>query len=168
LIQEAGLSNDIITIRLAGVPEGKGRARSTLIKPRGKPAFISNYTPANTRRYESNLKFVAQEIMGGRAPLEGPLKVCVFASFPVPASWSKKKQAAALSGEVRPTTKPDADNLMKVLDALNQVVWRDDSQIVDGFVRKFYSETPGLVVTIEHAFPVAVPAQPTLFAGEAA
>lgn len=167
------MSNDIITIRLAGIPEGKGRARSTLIKPRGKPAFISNYTPANTRRYESNLKFVAQETMGDRAPIEGPLKVCVFASFPVPASWSKKKQAAALAGEIRPTTKPDADNLMKVLDALNQVVWRDDSQIVDGFVRKFYSETPGLIVTIETLAPAAVsqPApfvQPTLFAGEAA
>lgn len=163
------MSNDIITIRLAGVPEGKGRARSTMIKPRGKPAFISNYTPANTRRYESNLKFVAQEVMGERAPLEGPLKVCVFASFPVPASWSKKKQAAALAGQIRPTTKPDADNLMKVLDALNQVVWRDDSQIVDGFVRKFYSETPGLAVTIEPVFSIAVSAvQPTLFAGEAA
>lgn len=165
------MSNDIITIRLAGVPEGKGRARSTLIKPRGKPAFISNYTPANTRRYESNLKFVAQEVMGDRVPLEGPLKVCVFASFPVPASWSKKKQAAALAGQIRPTTKPDADNLMKVLDALNQVVWRDDSQIVDGFVRKFYSETPGLVVTIEPVSSVPVPApavQPTLFSGEAA
>lgn len=167
------MSTDVITIRLAGVPEGKGRARSTLIKPRGKPAFISNYTPANTRRYESNLKFVAQETMGDRAPLEGPLKVCVFAAFPVPASWSKKKQAAALAGLIRPTTKPDADNLMKVLDALNQVVWRDDSQIVDGFVRKLYSETPGLIVTIEPtvqavAHPPVQSVQPTLFAGEAA
>jgi Holliday junction resolvase RusA-like endonuclease len=98
----------------------------------------------------------AQDVMDGRSPIEGPLKVCVFASFPIPASWPKKRRAAALAGTARPTTKPDADNLLKILDALNQVVWRDDSQIVDGFVRKLYSETPELVITVEVIEPVSL------------
>lgn len=151
--------SDIITIRLAGLPKGKGR-------PRFVRATGAAFTPAATRSYESHLRMAAQDVMGGRAPVEGALKVCVFASFPIPASWPKKRRQAALAGTARPTSKPDADNLLKILDALNQVVWRDDSQIVDGFVRKLYSETPELVVTVEViSEPAAVSApQPTLFA----
>ena len=68
--------------------------------------------------------------------------------MPIPKSWSKTKQQDALMHRVRPTTKPDADNVLKQLDALNEVCWRDDSQIVEATVRKFYSDRPRLVITI--------------------
>lgn len=130
-----------VTIRLAGVPVGKGRAR--FVRATGHA-----FTPEKTRNYESALRVAAGEAMIGRTPIEGPLTVSVMAAFPVPASWSKKKQQAALANLVRPTGKPDADNLLKALDALNQIVFRDDAQIVEAHVGKAYSATPELVVIV--------------------
>jgi Holliday junction resolvase RusA-like endonuclease len=108
------------------------------------------FTPAATRKYESHLRLAAQEAMAGRAPLDGPVKVRVVAAFPVPASWSRRKRADALAGIIRPTVKPDADNLIKCVgDGLNAVIWRDDSQIVTASIAKIYSDRPALRIEIE-------------------
>ena len=54
--------------------------------------------------------------------------------------------------EIRPMKKPDNDIIVKVVqDALNQIAYRDDVQIVDCQLRKFYSENPRVVVTIQEA-----------------
>ena len=48
-----------------------------------------------------------------------------------------------LSGFIRPTVKPDWDNIGKlVADALNGIAYDDDKCIVDAQVRKFYSDQP--------------------------
>ena len=86
--------------------------------------------------------------MAGQPVLDGPLTVNVEARFPVPASWSRRKRAAALAGEVFPTGRPDMDNVVKTLDALNWVVWKDDAQIVTMCVSKRYSESPELRITV--------------------
>ena len=42
-----------------------------------------------------------------------------------------------LNGELLPAKKPDIDNIVKaVLDALNEVAYRDDTQVVELQVRK--------------------------------
>lgn len=133
-------NSNAIVIRLAGEPRGKGRAQFSRRTGRA-------YTPARTVSYEAALRIAAQAVMRG-APLAGPLDVTVTMHMPVPASWSKKKQLAALAGEIFPTKKPDWDNAAKMTDALNQVVWIDDKQIVDGRVRKRYSATPELIVSV--------------------
>jgi Holliday junction resolvase RusA-like endonuclease len=129
----------MITIELTGEPKGKGR-----------PRFGNGraFTPAATRSYEAALRWAAQEAMRSSPPLDGPLVVNVIMFMPIPKSWSKRDRTAALSGELRPTGKPDWDNGAKVTDALNEIVWRDDSQIVDGRVVKVYSDRPRLVVTV--------------------
>lgn len=61
--------------------------------------------------------------------------------FRIPESYSKKKRALARMGFIRPTVKPDWDNISKnICDALNGVVYSDDKNIVDGAVHKYYSE----------------------------
>lgn len=132
-----------IRIELAGEPRGKGRPRFTR-------AGIA-YTPEKTRSYEAALRLAAQDAMAGRAPFTGPLRLTVEAFMPIPASWSGKQQRLAASGQRRPTGRPDFDNLLKPLDALNKVVWADDAQVVDVRCVKLYSARPRLVVTIEHA-----------------
>lgn len=129
----------MITIELAGEPKGKGR-----------PRFGNGrtFTPAATRSYEAALRWAAQEAMRSMPPLDGPLVVNVTMFMPIPKSWSKSKAEQARSGLLRPTGKPDWDNGAKVTDALNEIVWRDDSQIVDGRVVKVYSDRPRLVVTV--------------------
>jgi Holliday junction resolvase RusA-like endonuclease len=63
----------------------------------------------------------------------------------------------ALGGEVLPTAKPDADNVVKaIFDGLNGVLWRDDVQVVDLRVRKRYSAAPAVRVEV---WAVADPVQ---------
>lgn len=147
-----------VIIRIAGEPQGKGRARSRLIKPKGRVPFITNFTPEGTRKYEAHLQVAAEHAMVGRALLSGPLVVSVTAVFSVPPSWSSIQQAKALQGCILPTKAPDWDNLAKVCDALNKVVWGDDAQVVHGQVFKLYGTAPSLEVRVfEMDLPVFVP-----------
>jgi Holliday junction resolvase RusA-like endonuclease len=140
-----------VTFALAGQPRGKGRPRVSVRRTENpaQPAFARVYTPAKTRHYEAALAFQAQAAMVGKRLLEGQLRVLMTAVFSVPASWSKRKRGSALSGALRPTKKPDADNILKCCDALNGVVFKDDSQIVDARVTKWYGPAPELEVTVE-------------------
>jgi len=61
----------------------------------------------------------------------------------IPKSASKKKRELMLSGGIRPTKRPDATNMRKFTeDCLNGTVLEDDSQVVNGCLQKWYSETP--------------------------
>lgn len=127
-----------------GKPQGKGRPRAVA---RGK--FVRMYTPEKTASYESTVALAASQAMKGRAPIEGPVAVIMAIALPVPASWSKKKQAQALGGMLLPITKPDMDNVIKaVYDAINGVVWGDDTQVVDERTTKRYAATPGVDVFV--------------------
>jgi len=135
----------MIEIVLLGAPRGKERPRLT------KAGHA--YTPEKTRNYEAALKYAAEQVMGDRPPLTGPLKINIRAVMPIAQSWPKKRQEAARSGTERPTKTPDWENVAKMIDALNLVVWVDDSQIVDGAVQKFYGDKPGLWIKVEQVNP---------------
>lgn len=67
---------------------------------------------------------------------------------------SKKKRREMLEHRIRPTKKPDWDNIGKIVcDSLNLVAYHDDSAVVDAQVRKFYSETPRVDVMIKVVGP---------------
>lgn len=102
------------------------------------------YTPGKTRRYEDLIRLEAGRAMEGRGQLQGALIVEVRAFLPIPTSRSKSWKAAALSGDVRPTTRPDCDNFAKVVDGLNGIAWNDDAQIVSLLATKHYSDRPRL------------------------
>jgi Holliday junction resolvase RusA-like endonuclease len=132
----------VIEIVVLGEPVAKGRPRFDRTTGRA-------YTPEKTRSFEGALKYAAIQVMGNRPPLDGPLRVEIDVMLPIAKSWPKKQQAAAASGSLRPTKKPDFDNYAKTVDALNLVVWVDDGQVVDARVRKFYSDKPGLWIRVE-------------------
>jgi Holliday junction resolvase RusA-like endonuclease len=136
----------MIRIELAGEPKGKGRPRFTR-------SGIA-YTPAPTRNHEAALRMAAQEAMAGRLPLDGPLELAMGAYMPVPQSWSQRKRSQALQGLIRPTTRPDFDNLLKCCDALNRIVWRDDAQVVHVRCAKLYSARPRLVIVVRPAIVI--------------
>ncbi len=130
---------DLLTIHVPGDIRGKGRPRF---------GGGRTYTDAKTLNAEAWVRHCAVQAVG-QPCLEGPLSLLVGITVGIPASWSKRKQTAALAGLLRPTGKPDADNTLKLLaDALNKVVWRDDSQLVDVRVHKFYGREPGAVLEI--------------------
>ena len=110
---------------------------------------VGLFTPAKQRRNAQTLAVLAQQEMLGRAPFDGPIELNMLAAFPVPASWSGKKRAAALRQEIFPAKRPDLSNLLKqVEDSLNGVVFRDDALIVQAQIAKIYGEEPQIVVTI--------------------
>jgi Holliday junction resolvase RusA-like endonuclease len=131
----------VIEIYLAGEPIGKGRPR--FVKATGRA-----FTPERTVRFEDRLSLAAQNAMNGRPLLSGALEAHVIIRMGVPASKPKKWKDAALSGEIRPTKKPDADNFAKCLDSCNLVVWSDDAQIVELKVSKFYHEQPAFIAKV--------------------
>ncbi|WP_279284564.1 RusA family crossover junction endodeoxyribonuclease [Clostridium sporogenes] len=55
-------------------------------------------------------------------------------------------------GIVRPTIKPDVDNIAKViLDSLNGLAYKDDKQIIFCSISKWYGENPKVEVILEEA-----------------
>lgn len=111
---------------------------------KGRPHFVKKtgvaITPQQTRGYESLIRDVALPLMGGHAPWEGCVRVCITAKYKIPKSWSKKDRQLAIDGKV-PPKKPDVDNVVKiVLDALNRVVYLDDTQVTHCTVQKMWDE----------------------------
>ncbi|QDP26245.1 RusA family crossover junction endodeoxyribonuclease [Bradyrhizobium cosmicum] len=133
-----------ITITLAGAPQGKGRARAFL-----RGGHIGHYTPEKTRSYEGMIRTAAMDAIAGRPALDEPIEFVLRAIFPVPVSWSNRKRARAYTGHIKPGKKPDLDNIAKAWnDALNGVVYRDDSLICRMTLDKRYGPQALVVVTV--------------------
>lgn len=110
---------------------------------------VSVRDPKESKDYKSFVRLVASQVAPDTLITEEiRLRIDVYRK--IPKSFSKKKHQQALDGELRPTTKPDVDNLAKgIKDGLSKVIWRDDSQVTELFVRKWYSDNPRAEVTIE-------------------
>lgn len=135
----------MIAFEVPGPVVGKGRPRAFRLGN-----GIRMHTPAKTASYENLVTMCASQAMAGRAPLAGPVEVRLSLYVSPPESWSKKKRAEALNGEIKPTTKPDVDNCIKaVADACNGVVWLDDKQITTVTVTKRYSVAPSAYVEVK-------------------
>jgi Holliday junction resolvase RusA-like endonuclease len=140
-----------LVFTIPGAPFGKERARAAR---RGK--YTVMFTPQKTVSYAGLVAYTARQAMNGAALMDGAVFVQLDIRCPIPASWSKKKKAAALNWEIFPTVKPDTDNIIKAIyDGLNGVVWRDDVQAVDGAQQKRYSSMPGVIVKIHRIGPGA-------------
>jgi Holliday junction resolvase RusA-like endonuclease len=134
-----------VRFTVLGEPQGKGRPRFANVK--GK---VITRTPDATVLYENLIATEYRRQVGStKFPDNEKLDMRIVAYFTIPASASKKKQKQMQDGEIRPTKKPDMDNIIKVVaDSLNHIAYRDDAQIVDCQLRKYYSRQPRIEVTI--------------------
>ena len=74
----------------------------------------------------------------------------IEAYFEPPKSTSKKQTEQMLENKISPTKKPDIDNIIKiVLDALNKMAFRDDSQVTKIEVEKIYGPVEKIKVKID-------------------
>jgi len=133
----------VVSFTVPGQPVAKGRARISTFG-----GHVRSYTPEKTRRYENQVSAYAAEAMRNVPPMGGPVEVVVDAHMLVPKSWSLKKRLAAIAGQIKPTTKPDLDNIVKALDGMNGIVVVDVSQIVKLTATKQYAEIPQLIVSV--------------------
>lgn len=137
-----------VRFEIPGEPCGKGRPRFV---GTGKPI-----TPKRTENYETMVRWYYQMSANGfMFPDNAMLEMKIDAFYGVAKSDSKKKRDLKLRQCIRPTKKPDADNVGKIIaDSCNDVAYHDDTQIVDMTIRKFYSDRPRVEVIIKDASPV--------------
>ena len=136
-----------IMFTIYGHPVPKGRPR---FSTRGK--FPVAFTPEKTKTYETEVGMMAKAAMGASEPLEGALEAFIYVTFPVPASYSKKRTEACLSDTEKHTKKPDLDNVVKIcLDGMNGIVFKDDSQITSIHSTKVYGEVAKVEVMVRQA-----------------
>jgi len=130
----------MVRFMVLGTPVPKGRPR---FARRGK--FVSTYSPKTTVDYETKVSESAKIAMGASEPLETPVGAYIYITLPVPASYSKKRTEACLSGQEKPTKKSDIDNYCKaIFDGMNGIVFLDDSLVVSLHATKVYG-TIGMV-----------------------
>lgn len=111
---------------------------------------IRMYDPKKVKDYKNYVGFEAKRQWGNNPILEKALSMHLIVYRQIPKSTSKKKRELKVSGEIRPIVKPDIDNYGKgILDALNNIVYKDDSQIVDLYEQKFYSDNPRIEIVIK-------------------
>ncbi len=109
----------MITFTIPIVPVPKGRARVTQ---------YGTFTPIKTRRFETEFKILAKQYAPKKL-LIGPLKLEVYFYVKMP-----KRPKFFL-----PVGKPDGDNFFKaVMDSLEGIFFKNDSQICDGRFMKLY------------------------------
>ena len=134
----------VVTFTVDGDPVPKGRPR---FARRGQ--FVQTYTDSKTLEYETHVALKARQAIGSSEPLKGALSVFLYLRYAVPTSYTKKRKEDCLMGREFPK-RIDLDNVYKsITDAMNGIVYVDDSQIVEAHIKKVYAETCGADVMVQ-------------------
>lgn len=137
---------------ILGTPVPKQSARFRVQKFGNKTAVVS-YQSKKVKKAEQNTAFdVKSQLPDSFELLDCPLEANVVFVFHPPKGWPKYKKEALRNGNIfYKETRPDlTDNLMKGLfDAMQGIVFSDDSRIVKVSSMKIYGYQPMTSVTIK-------------------
>lgn len=119
-------------------------------RPRYNPKTKGMYTPTKTSSFEEKVKWAFKAKYNVETELSTrPFKAKIIAVFEPAASLSKKKKEELLF-KIDYTKKPDVDNIAKiVLDSLNGLAYKDDSQVSALLVLKDYGTENKVIVELE-------------------
>ena len=131
---------------VVGAPVGKRRPKFSTIH-----GYAQALKPKEDVIYENLVKIMFQQAKPNNYSMfNKPIKMKIEAYFAIPKSFSRVKQSQALEGKLLPLTKPDADNIAKIIcDALNDVAYKDDTQIVELAIIKRYAMEPKVKITLD-------------------
>lgn len=113
---------------------------------------VRAYKSKNDKVYENIIKASYYEADGFKFPDNSYLRMTLIMYFSIPKSYPKKRKQRCIEGIERPAKKPDTDNVLKnVCDALNEVAYKDDIQVIEVISSKHYSqeEEDYIIVKIE-------------------
>lgn len=133
-----------IVFKVPGPPQFKRRHRSAIIA-----GHVATYSDKRTVQAEEAVRLYFLQAAGGDwIPHQGPVHIEIVALFALPKSTPRWKLQAAVP--ISMTTKPDADNVLKmVLDGLKGVAMKDDNQVQSMKVQKVYTtEMPCIEVKL--------------------
>lgn len=127
-------------LTVLGEPVAKARPR---VARRGSRVWL--YTPDKTAHHENRIKDEAAK--QGVNFDESPVEVRLLFTKSKPKSASKKA--------LLPAKRPDLDSYCRlVLDALQGIVFKDDSQVVVLVAGKQYGDNPRTEITVREARPL--------------
>jgi len=125
-----------IKFTVYGQPVPKARARTVRL-PNGT---VKSYTPKKTANWEESIRIQSLDHRPEKL-LDGPLELEATFYLLRPKSRPKK--------HMYPDTKPDLTNLCKsVSDALEGLIFTNDSRIVQKTLRKRYGDPPRVEIAI--------------------
>ena len=140
------------------VPEGMPRPRFRFIGKSNfmdaaiaNPGFIHVYSPTagDDFRYMQRLK--DDDLLSLHQFIQTPCSICIDSFFPTPSYFSVTDKFIAEIGLHNQIVKPDWDNIgKKYSDMYNHNIWLDDSLVIDGRVRKFYSMLPRVEINLRY------------------
>jgi Holliday junction resolvase RusA-like endonuclease len=141
----------MLSFTISIAPRGQMRARHTAKKTKSGKVFSKTYKDEKQQDAETVLYAYLRDYVPA-SPIEGPIALGIRAFMPMPKK-SKKWTADALAGFIRPTTKPDLDNMIKhIKDCMTTMqFWHDDNQVVEYLpgTGKYYSESPRWEIVVE-------------------
>jgi Holliday junction resolvase RusA-like endonuclease len=144
----------ILEFNLLGTPIAKQSTRFKTVKT-GNKIFSTSFQTGKIKKETENLRWqIIEQLPDGFKPFENQVKILYLRfRFPYLKSFSKKriKDIEQEGRDKFKTTKPDLDNLEKMLwDAMNGVVFTDDSIIyAKRNITKEYWHTPGILVILK-------------------
>ncbi len=130
-------SAELLTFRVQGTPVPAGSKVSGLTKDGRK--YYRDQSGQRGRKWREIIQQEAILIMRDREILVGPLSLRL--DFTVKRGKTVTRQY--------PTVAPDTTKLIRAVeDALNKLVWKDDSQVVNQSATKRYGDVPGVDVLV--------------------
>lgn len=145
LKKSESLSNEF-AFCVPGKPKGKARARMSSRTGRW-------YTPQATEDYEAEVQQYALIAKPKREYIEHPCRLTIEIWQQPPKSWSKKRKKEVTDLKYPITSKPDLDNIVKIImDALNGIAWNDDKQVyaIDA-TRHYHEEEDQVSIRIRYS-----------------
>lgn len=139
-----------LNFTIPGDPMGKQRPKFSTFG-----GHVTVRTPKKTVTYESIVRMEFERQCGvlGRFPDGAQIRAYIVAYYSIPKSTTKNRRKAMMAGQIRPTKRPDCDNVIKIiLDALNGVAYRDDAQVVTVWMNKHYDDVPRVEVFLDDGF----------------
>jgi Holliday junction resolvase RusA-like endonuclease len=143
----ASAATRVVIIEVLGTPAPKGSGRA--IMRGGKAQHVPSGSSVNARKLKSWDRAVRDAAAGAVGKVDAPpfvgvpLRVTMVFRLLRPGGHYSRAGQVKPSAPTWPTVKPDGDKLIRATsDTLTGVVFGDDSQIVEYFVRKCYAK-PG-------------------------
>lgn len=134
----------MIEIHVPAVPVAEPRKSTRIV---GKHAM--HYTPTDSpvNAFKAIVKLATKQAMANRSSMVGAVELSLM--FAMPRTKGQMFKTKPMPRMLH-TKKPDSDNLAKsVLDALNGLLWIDDSQVCSLLVVKYVcsgQERPGVTI----------------------
>jgi Holliday junction resolvase RusA-like endonuclease len=142
---------------IAFVARGKAEPAGSKLPGRAKSGrlFVRDDNP-KAKQWQRLVAAAAGEAMAGRELMTGPLRLRLFFVVRRPGGHWTTKGALSAEGRRRPypDRRPDLTKLIRAVeDALTEVVWRNDEQVVQQEASKVYGDPPRCEVEVEPARP---------------